>query len=300
MKRVRIIAAVCLMLLLLVSCSETEKEEDPMPTPSSDTYENTIDISASEDSILEQLAGDWYDVNGDTVITFAGDVLTLRFSDDWQEDHSIILVKDGSSVYVKPADENDYFDVMSYIQVREDRLTAYEEVLDADGHSFVFVRQSALEDEQEIKDLSKDLPKEIESHEITSFSLSFTLDGGRRYDADDCWESGTYSWEIEKEDGVYEMTFSVSGDSYIIMDEHPEVTEEFMRKLDLMIRSEDILSHNGYHFKNNVSANGYSLYVEYESGEEVRIIAQGNAADTCIFSIQSFLDLAGEVIEREE
>ena len=248
-------------------------------------------LFSSKDAALKDIQGHWVDVNGNTTLDLKGDKLTISFG-SYDKTVRIKVESEYGTKVIRPAKEGEHFDLISDITIQEDGLlTAYEEVLDAEGHSYRFVREEALEKEKEIIDLSKDMPKTIESDEISSFSLSFRNYHGS-YGLDDHWESGYYSWEIEKDGDSYEMSFQVSGDSYIVMDFKETVDEVFVKGLAALIRELKIPEYNGYHKKNNVSRPGYSLYVTYGSGEELTIRAEGEAADTCVFDLNALLSYA--------
>lgn len=248
-------------------------------------------LFSSKNAALKDIQGHWVDVNGNTTLDFKGDKLTISFS-SYHKTVRIKVESEYSTKVIKPAKEGEHFDLLSDITIKEDGLlTAYEEVLDAEGHSYRFVREEALEKEKEIIDLSEDLPKSIGSDEIESFSLSFSNTYGS-YDLDEHWESGYYSWEIEKDGDRYEMSFRISGDSYIVLDFKEAVDEAYVKGLAALIKELKIPENNGYYKKNNVSRPGYSFYVTYGSGEKLTIRAEGDAASTCIFDLNALLSYA--------
>ena len=166
--------------------------------------------------------------------------------------------------------------------------------VDAEGHTYHFVRPEALAAEKEIKDLSKDAPKEIASTELTSFSFGFRANYGS-YGLDDRWPSGSYSWELEKqEDGSYRMDFRVMGDSYVALDFSDTVSAEYAEGLAKLLTELGIVAHNGYYMTNSVSKPGYSLYANYASGEKLSVRAYGDAGDTCVFDLLALLDYAAQ------
>ena len=90
---------------------------------------------------------------------------------------------------------------MSELTWRSGILTAGEMVLDAEGHSYRFVREEALEGELAIVDDSRDMPKEITSEELKEFHLTFSLEDTRFDVPDDSdWYSARYSINVEKEE----------------------------------------------------------------------------------------------------
>ena len=66
-----------------------------------------------------------------------------------------------------------------------------------------------------------------------------------------------------------------------------------MKGLDQLIREQEIPEKNGYYRHNATSVHGWSLSAEYESGEELLLMAEGDAALECPFSICSFLEYMG-------
>ena len=259
--------------------------EDTQPSP--DTDEVTLS--------LDMLQGHWVDVNGDTTLDFAGDQMTVHWGS--HEDLYTVGVTgtDRYGIVFNAKDRNMMFEMMSELTWRSGVLTAGEMVLDAEGHSFRFVREEALEGELAIVDDSWDMPKEITSEELKEFHLTFSLEDTRFDVPDDAeWYSARYSINVEREEnGVFVLTFHVSGDSYIIKQYHSEVGEEFVKGLEHLIREQEIPQKNGYYLHNSTSVHGWSLSAEYESGEELLLMAEGDAALECPFSIYRFLEYVG-------
>ena len=253
------------------------------------------------DKSPKEYQGVWVDVNGSTRLEFKGNKLKIDTGYS-SETYKYTAVKSDYGTVTIDSEKKEGFGDMSAITVNQDGyLTAEEMILDADGHHYRFVREDQLEKEKQIRDLSEDLPKTISSHEIEEFSLTFTKDGLSSYGLDDSWPSGSYSWEIEEDDGSYSMDFRISGDSYIIMDFHETVSERYMKGLDELIRKLDLPSLNGYYKANNVHRAGYFLNVEYESDEVLRIMAKGDAAAECVFDLPALLDYAREAgVDPEE
>lgn len=140
-------------------------------------------------------------------------------------------------------------------------LSAYEEVLDAEGHQYRFVREEELEKEKEIIDNSKDLPKTIESDEMTDFSLNFSLED-TAYDipAGEPWYSGHYTFDIQKEDdGSYRMYFEGMGSSYIICRYDETVSEDYVKGLAKLVQDQGIPAENGYNKTNSEHFHSWSL-----------------------------------------
>ena len=189
-------------------------------------------------------------------------------------------------------DRNLMFEMMSELTWRSGVLTAGEMVLDAEGHSYRFVREDALASELAVVDDSRDMPKEITSEDLTEFHLTFSLeDTWFDVPADADLYSGRYSINVEREEsGAYLLTYHVSGESYIIKQYRSEVGEEFVKGLVKLIREQGIPEKNGYYLHNSTSVHSWSLLAEYESSEELLLMAEGDAALECPFSIYRFLE----------
>ena len=262
--------------------------------------QNTDNASPSLDTddaplSLDALQGHWVDVNGDTTLDFAGDQMTIHWG-GYEDLYTVDVT--GTNRYgtvFNAEDRGRMFEMMSELTWRSGVLTAGEMVLDAEGHSYRFVREEALEGELEIVDDSRDMPKEITSEELKEFHLTFSLEDTRFDVPDDSdWYSARYSIDVEKEErGAFVLNFHVSGDSYIIKQYRSEVGEEFVKGLERLIREQGIPENNGYYRHNATSVNGWSLLAEYESGEELLLMAEGDAALECPFSIYRFLEYVG-------
>ena len=247
------------------------------------------------DPVTQSLQGEWADVNSSAVLEISGRTLRIQ-TGSWSEKFPFEIRNANGTNYIVSPEGSYGFEMMSEIRIGEDgALTAYEMVLDGDSREFRFVRREDLEKEKEIVDLSEDAPKTIESRDIEMFSLTFSVSARHSYDLGDEWPHGRYSWTIDKDgDGSYEMQFSISGPSYIIAQFSDTVTEEYIRGLADLIAQENIAANNGYYRKNNVDADDYSLYVDYASGENLVIRAEGDAADTCVLPLESLLAYAAQ------
>ena len=257
----------------------------------------------TRDANLKALEGRGYDVNGDTTLDFKGNRMTISYGERRKEGFRV-RVTDTPVKYIENATlgrKNDKtFGMISAIEISEDGkvLTACEQILDADGHYYRFVREEDLEKEKAYEDLSKDLPKTIESDAIKSFSLSFSLED-TRFDVpkDTEWYSGVYSIDVKKnDDGTYWINFGASGDSYIIYRYEGEVSEEYVRGLAALIQEQKIPEHNCMYIRNNERFDSWSLDVKYESDEKLRLTASGRPALECPFSMYAFLKYADQVI----
>lgn len=252
---------------------------------------------SSVDKNLEPYQGAWYDVNSATSLTIAGNEMKILFGGTYEEKHRIRIAEKYGSYEIE-AEDGEGFGDMSPISVNSDgSLRAYEMVLDTDGHIYNFVREEQLTELREIRDLSEDLPKEIMSDVISSFSLYFSTDNGHLYDLGDRYANADYSLAIERENGVYHCDFSQTYDSYMGEGYHGEVEEAFVLRLAEIIRSESIPEKNGYYHRNEVDSGNYSLYITFDSGEEIRIRAFGDAAENCIFNLRPFIELIESVSE---
>jgi len=240
----------------------------------------------------KDLQGHWVDVNGDTTLDLRGGLLKVT-SGEWSETYRVKVKKTGYGTVISGTGREG-LGIMSELEVLDDgSLRAYEQVMDAEGHQYRFVREDALEAELKVQDLSKDAPKEILSTEIESFSLSFRKSYSSSYGLDDRWESGRYSWSVDRmDDGSYQMSFSISGDSYMIMDFRREVSAGYAEGLAKLLAEQGIHALNGYYEKNNVNKAGYMLYVDYTSGENLTVRAEGDPGDTCVFDIPALLEYA--------
>ena len=245
------------------------------------------------------LRGKWYDLNGDTVLEVGRSRLSLSWG-SYKDSYPFTAETEGGTTVLKGTKENyGCFGPVSALTLREDgSLAGYEMVLDGDGHLYRFVRKEALEALREIVDRSADLPKEITSREIKTFRLSFRNDGSS-YGLEG-WPAGTYFWEIEPgEEGRWQLSLRASGSSYIALDAAGEVGEDWMLGLDARIRELEIPRYNGYRFLNEVDRTGWSLRVEYASGEKLSLSAEGDAAETCPFDLPGLMAYVRPMAEEQ-
>ena len=257
-------------------------------------YQQIRGEEAENEEILQSLQGRWKDLNGDAVMDIDGSSLILTLYEGASpEAYEVRVVGEEIKRIVNVTEgREDSFMIMSELTIMEDgSLSAAEMVLDADGHSFRFVREEDLEKELQYEDLSEDLPKTIESDEITEFYLNFSL-GASRYDLpeDSVWQNGSYSVQLEKDEDEYRLDFNVMGESYVICQYSDTVSEAFVQGLAKLIQEEKAAEKNGYHVENKEDFDGWWLSAEYESGEELRLQASGRPALECPFSIRSFLE----------
>ena len=247
----------------------------------------------SDDGLL----GKWLDVNGDTVLEVKEKRLKLT-SGSWSESYPYTLVTENRITELRGKGPGGEFGILSAIQVMSDgSLSAYEMIMDGDSHHYRFVREEEKAAMLEIQDLSRDLPKEIESREIAEFSLSFK-NYGSSYGLEG-WPSGLYFWELEPaEDGDWDLSLRAMGDSYIAMDASTRVDKAFMQGLDQRIRDLGIPEHNGYRQANEVDRPGWSLRVKYASGEKLELSAGGDAANTCVFDLAGLMEYVRPLAEH--
>ena len=267
---------------------------------------------AKSSNTLKKIQGHWVDVNGDTELDIDEKEIVISFG-KWSETYPYKLEETGYSTKLVGTPPEG-FGLLGDIELRSDgslqsyeqilvelrsdgSLQSYEQILDAEGHSYRFVREEDLEKELEIQDLSEDMPKSIESDDITDFSLVFDRSFG--YGLGDEWPMGYYSWQIEKEDDSYNMSFNIMGSSYIVFRWDREVSAEYIRGLAEKLEELGIPEHNGYYMKNNASDPGYYLYAEYASDEKLEIRAEGTPAEKCVFDLPGLLEYARELFGDE-
>lgn len=238
---------------------------------------------------LEEFQGKWFDVNGETVLDFNGDRLTVTWG-QWVDKYTVHLEQDGSLQYIVSDKDYHDFGAMSRLEVRDDgSLLAYEQILDAEGHTYYFVREERLASEREIVDKSKDMPKTIESREIEEFSLSLRIDS-TYYGLDEDWPHGSFSWTMYRnDDGTYKNDVDIMGDSYIAARYQGTEDAAFGEGLADLIQELELPALNGYYKTNNVRSHSYYLSVKYTSGEKLVIGASGDAADECPFDVNALM-----------
>ena len=231
MKRMEIITEISvvllLMLLALSGCGSGQEKADEAATgltagePASrsgePTGQNTDDAQSSPDTdevplSLDVLQGHWVDVNGDTTLDFDGDQMTVHWG-SYEDLYTVgVTGTDQYGTVFNAKDRGFKLEMMSELIWRSGVLTAGEMVLDAEGHSYRFVREDALAGELAIVDDSRDMAKEITSEDLTEFHLTFSLED-TRFDvpADADWQAGRYSIDVEREEsGVYLRTLHLS------------------------------------------------------------------------------------------
>ena len=265
--------------------------------------DETTSPDAENEEILAGLSGHWTDVNSDSTLEFDGNKMYFSLYGGTADEFEVRVV--GEEIKkVENTDPNDPgFYIVSQLTIREDgSLTADEMVLDADGHHFRFVRDTELEREKEVHDYSENLQKEIRSTNITELYLNFSLRDSR-YDLpeDSIWERGNYGIElVEQDDGTFALDFNAIADSYVITQYQGEVSEEFVQGLAELLVSLEIPAHNGENLKNNEDFESWSLYVDYDTGEELRLSRSGRPALECPFSINAILEYLNQVVGYAE
>ena len=238
---------------------------------------------------LQDFQGKWFDVNGNTVLELNGNKLTVT-TGSWSEKYTVHYEKGDYYSYINSSKDYE-FGIMSKLEIRDDgSLSAYEQILDGEGHDYHFVREEQLAVELEIRDESKDMPKTIESREIERFSLSLRIDGVY-YDIDEDWPHGSFSWELTRNgDGTYKNTVDIMGPSYIALRYEGTADAAYAEGLADRIVELDLPALNGYYMTNNVQKHSYYLSVKYTSGEKLVIGASGEAADTCPFDVNALME----------
>ena len=243
---------------------------------------------------LKNYQGKWVDVNSRTTLDFKGSSMTVNYT-TYKETYKVKAEASSGVTYIKNTESLDGFGSMSEIQVCDGYLSAFEMLLDAEGHKYRFVREDQLESEKVWRDMSKDLPKTIQSKEITRFSLNFKK-LGTNYGLDNKWPNGYYSWEVDRNsDGTYHMNFVVINETVVALDYSEDVKEEVVAGLAERIVSLGIPEYNGFSMVNNVDYYGYFLYTTYETGEKLVISAEGDPGRECVFDLAGLLSYAEEI-----
>ena len=286
--KIQICALLAVYTLLAATMSGCRTESPSVSDNSTDT---------PDDASLADFEGHWVDVNSDATLDFKGSTMTFY---DGYETRTFTVRKE--DIYIKNADDNyGEFWSMGALRITNDgALEGREMVLDAEGHTFRFVRESDLAKEKEITDNSKDLPKVIESRDLKSFSFSFDLDESRYDVTDDKWPRGQYSFDIEKEDGAYIMSFDISGDSYIICQYKEEVSKEYVEGFLDLLNEIHVPEYNGYNLSNKEDFTIWYFYARFASGEKLELQSEGRPALECPFSISAILDYADHQVHIEE
>lgn len=238
--------------------------------------------------------GKWVDTYSDTTLEISRNKLVIEYG-GWKDTYKFKVKKEYGITYLSNVNGDGSFDMMTELKVCEDgSLQAYMMLLDADTSPYRFVREEDKEKEQAVQDLSENLPKEIQSKELNYFCLSFDYDVS--YGLNELWPSGDYHWTIEKmDDGNFDMCFQVYQDSYMAINYHETVTEEYVSALAILLEECGVIDNNGYCMKNNKSTKEYLLVANYESGEYVSISAQGEPAKECVFDLQTLLNYAAKM-----
>ena len=249
------------------------------------------------DPKLQAVQGHWVDVNGSAMLDIENS--EMRYTQgDWKETYAFVLNSEGYRPVLEPL-PGENFGIMSELTVEEDgSLTAYEQILDAEGHMYRFVREEEKAALLEIRDFSEDLPRQIESKDISEFMLSFSKDYGTQYGLDETWPNGHYAWTMDRNaDGTYQTELCISGDSYIIG--QYSVTLQADDPLagglaDVLARC-GAVEHNGWHKANSVRAHDWHLWVKYASGERLSLRAEGDAAAEMPFDLAMLMDCAKQL-----
>ena len=148
-------ALVLLMLFALSGCGSSQEKADEAATgltadeqaglSGESTGQNTDDTPASSNTdevplSLDALQGHWVDVNGDTTLDFAGDQMTVHWG-SYEDLYTVgVTGTDRYGTVFNAEDRSRMFEMMSELIWRSGVLTAGEMVLDAEGHSYRFVR----------------------------------------------------------------------------------------------------------------------------------------------------------------
>ncbi len=286
MKKWKAILPVCILLFGTLGCAKK-------------TASSSISRNDPQSDLLETYQGRWCDVNGSATLDIEGDALTVNRGKVREETYRIEAVNENGNDVIRNM-YGEGFGTMSELTYTDGALTAMEMILDDDGHRYRFVREEETAKEQEIIDLSENLPREIRSDEIETFGLHFLLDGTADYGEILDNESGRYSWDFSRNsDGTYASSLNAMGSSYVILDHSCTLSADYVQGLARLIQEEEIPEINGYYKKNSIGRHSYDLEVTYTSGEVLRIRAEGQAADTCVFDLEAIMDYAEELLDED-
>jgi hypothetical protein len=98
--------------------------------------------------------GTWCDADGDTILEFKGSKMYVKWWEGQKgtDKYRIALkTSDSGTRYIVNAGKNEYgFGVMSDLEIRDDgTLSAFEQILDGEGHVYRFVPDERVEEERQ-------------------------------------------------------------------------------------------------------------------------------------------------------
>jgi len=239
--------------------------------------------------------GRWRDIYGDTVLTFKGSILLVGYGDHIEKFKAGFENNDGIIRIFNKNKEQKGFGLIGEITLKRDgRLHAYEQVLDAEGHHYIFVEEDKWEEASAVKDLSSDtLQKEI-TGELKCFYLYL------KHYSNEKLPYGNYNWEIEKDnDASYSFLFEGMGDSMVIIRHNATVDRDYIKGLEKLIADEELYKSNGFFMSNDKNDVFYSLNAEYENGEELSVKVGSKAVDKWCVKEKKFLEYALSIIPKE-
>lgn len=282
-----------LALAILWGCDKVREDKIKEDNDNKDDTDMTGKDNSTADSL--SVKGRWGDTYGDTILEFDGDTMRVIWH-EYKDEYKVKERQDGIYKVIENNGSNGTgFGVMSRLTINDDgTLTAYEEILDAEGHRYIFVPEEQLADAKAVKDFSEELPKVIESTDIKTFSLSM------HYHNVEGLGSGHYSWTVEKqEDGTYTSEFDGSGDSYIIIQDKQTVDQDFIDGLVKLIQDEKLAEKNGMFYSTRKDDVYNSLYVTFASREKLYIRAGSEALDHWCVDTDKFFDYALSIVPEE-
>jgi len=276
-----------LALAVLWGCKKVEdKENDNSIKNDNDNKKNELSVQ-----------GRWGDIYGETYLEFDGDTMYVIWR-EYKDKYKVKEVKDGYYTEIVNTDEKEGtgFGIMSLLTLKDDgTMTAYEQILDAEGHTYIFVPEEKLAEARAIKDFSEDLPKDINLKELKYFSInihSYYLEGRG---------SGRFSWTVEKqEDGSFTSEINGMGDSYVILMDERTVDQSFVDGLIKLIEDEKLLERNGFFKSTREEDTENSVYATFITGERLSIRVGSEALDLWGIDNNKFFDYALSVIPKEE
>lgn len=252
----------------------------------------------TDKEILETLKGHWVDVNGKTTLDFDGDCMTITYT--WSKNTFKVKINGRYIENEKAENGNGDFGIMSSIHIGYNgTLMAYDMLLDAEGHTYNFVREEVLAKELEIKIKDRDLPKTIESEEIVSFLFNFSIED-TFYDIpkDGAWRRGRYIFEINKTgEGVYDMLFREMTSSSSFLRYSGTVSGKYVKGLAALVKEQKLAEYNGWWRTNSEKFHDWSVDIKYASGEKILMDASGRASLECPFSLNAFFEYANRAAE---
>lgn len=311
MKKKIIFSILSVISIMIISACNSDNNENrvtdvPQITLTESVTETPAITKTETTDIPEYIEGDegmptgkWYDKNGNTVLEFVGNKMYVYWWTGMEtpEEFDVAIEKTDYTTYIynMNGEYGKSFDIMSRLEIKEDgTLSAYEEILDGESHSYKFVPEDRIEEERAVKDFSSDMPKTIESRAIKNFQLCLN-----HYYIEGLGE-GTYSWEIRKNDeGKYESIFDGMGPSYIIIQYKQEVDDAFMEGVLKLLDDEKVAENNGLFYSHDKNNTEYDLYITFESHERITVRVGSKALDKWPIDNEKFIEYAMSIIPKD-